>query len=158
MMVTQSRQPRLEPIVPAGRFNWQVRLPAAIVCLCAVSVLSLAASLSPSPRGYGTHTQVGMEPCGFVKTAGMPCATCGMTTAFAHAADGRLLASALTQPAGAALAVLTAMAAIISGYAALVGLSLGPLLRWIWRPRFVVVMGALIMAAWGYKILTFTGS
>lgn len=157
-MVTQAEQLRVEPIDAAGRFNWQARLPAAIVFVSAMSLLGFAASLTPSPHGYGTHTQVGMEPCGFVKTAGMPCATCGMTTAFAHAADGDLLAAAATQPAGAALAVLTAMAALVTGYATLVGLNLTPLVRWVWRPRIVLVTGVLILAAWGYKIVTFTGS
>ena len=76
-----------------------------------MSVLGVAAWLHADPRGVSTHEQLGLPGCTFLQTTGMPCFTCGMTTAFTHAAHGHLLAALYTQPGGAVLAVLTAAAA-----------------------------------------------
>ena len=36
------------------------------LALGGVLVLSMAAAIEPDPRGYGTHTQLGLPPCGFL--------------------------------------------------------------------------------------------
>ena len=45
---------------------------------------------------------------------GLPCPTCGMTTAFAHTVRGRWLAAARAQPAGFVAAIATALLAGVS--------------------------------------------
>ena len=40
----------------------------------------LAFWLTPDPRGYGTHQQLGLESCGMQVWWGMSCPFCGMTT------------------------------------------------------------------------------
>ena len=89
---------------------------------------------------------------------GLPCATCGMTTAFAHAADGDVVSSFVTQPAGAVMAVLTAMVSIVTGYAMIAGLNLVSIGRLCWRPKPIIGMIVLVLAAWGYKMLVFKGA
>src|SRR6185503_8103051 len=66
------------------------RLIAAVVMLGCGTVLGVAAWLTPSPTGIGTHQQLHMPQCGWIAIADLPCPTCGMTTAFAHAAHGHL--------------------------------------------------------------------
>ena len=122
-----------------------------------VSVLALAASLEANESGVGTHRQLGLPACGFLSSTGLPCATCGMTTAFTHAVHGRPLKAFLTQPAGAVLAVLTAMLALVSGYATIAGASLVPLGRSLARPAVFWTGGGLLLAAWVFKILVFRG-
>ena len=117
----------------------------------------VAAMLKPDPSGVGTHEQLGLPICGFLVEHGIPCTTCGMTTSFALAADGRLFDAFITQPAGATLAIITAMLVLVSGWSLITGASLGPVFEFTWRPRTVVVLGAIILAAWGYKILTHHG-
>lgn len=129
------------------------RVVPAIVLVVSGGVLALAAALQASPTGLGTHTQLGLAVCGFYQRSGVPCATCGMTTAFSHAADGRLDQALLTQPAGAVLAVLTAMAGIISAYALATGMRLEPVVGWCVRPRTIVAMIVLVLGSWGYKII-----
>jgi small-conductance mechanosensitive channel len=67
-------------------------------------VLGLARWLEPSPRGFGTHTQLGLAPCAFAIVTGRLCPTCGMTTSFAWFARGRLDRSWRANPAGSLLA------------------------------------------------------
>lgn len=133
------------------------RLPAGVVFLVSTVVLAVAFMLSPSSNGVGTHLAMGLPACGLLQNTGIPCATCGMTTAFSYAAHGNLLASFVTQPAGAVLALLTAMAAVLSGYALISGMSLTPIGVMIWRPRVVVVAAAVLLLAWVYKIVILTG-
>jgi Protein of unknown function (DUF2752) len=68
------------------------------------TVLVVARGLEPDPRGFGTHTQLGLWPCSFKVTTGRPCPTCGMTTSFAWFARGELARSWGANPAGSLLA------------------------------------------------------
>ena len=125
---------------------------AAAVLATSACVLALALWLDPSAEGVGTNTQLGLPPCGFHSSTGLPCASCGMTTAFSYAAHGRLLSSFATQPAGACLAVLTAAAAVVSAYALTTGMRLGPAVTWMSSPVTVAVGAGIIVAAWGYRM------
>jgi len=70
------------------------RLVATVGLVIAIAVLVTAARLHPDPRGTGTHEQLGIPPCGFLAEHGVPCISCGMTTAFtamAHLQPGLAL-------------------------------------------------------------------
>jgi hypothetical protein len=69
--------------------------------------LAAAVWLEPDPRGLGTHQQFGLPPCTFRVLFGLPCPTCGMTTAWAHLVRGELGAALRANAAGALLAMLT---------------------------------------------------
>ena len=98
------------------------RLIGAVVAVFAVGALGVAAWLEPSPDGLGTHSQVlNMPPCGWIAMIDLPCPTCGMTTSFAHAAEGNLLEAFVVQPMGAFLSVVVAMALVVGLYVALTG-------------------------------------
>ncbi|MCG9894794.1 MAG: DUF2752 domain-containing protein [Fimbriimonadaceae bacterium] len=55
-----------------------------------VAVTGIAAWLTPSPHGHGTHTQLGLAPCPSILLFDRPCPGCGLTTAFAWTVRGRL--------------------------------------------------------------------
>jgi hypothetical protein len=97
-----------------------VRLLGLIVALPAAAVLVTAAAIHPDARGYDTHTQLGLPPCGLLQRTGMPCPTCGMTTAFAHMARGHILAALRAQACGTALFLLM-LAAALAGTAQVIG-------------------------------------
>jgi hypothetical protein len=128
-----------------------------LVLVASLGLLGVAAWLEPSPDGMGTHQALGLPPCGFLLATGLPCATCGMTTAFAHAAHGQLGQSFAAQPAGALLAVLTAVLAILSAWALVAGRSLLPLWESLWRLPVVIAMAGVFLAAWLYKIALVQG-
>lgn len=127
------------------------RLGALGLALACSGPLLLAAMLTPSAEGIGTHRQMGLPECGFVLATGYPCATCGCTTAFAHAADGSLLSAIITQPFGGLLALALAMMALIAGWSAASGMKLAPLGRVMATRRFVLSWLVLLVVAWGYK-------
>src|SRR5690606_33691507 len=72
----------------SARANAGARIVACGVGAGCLGVLGLAPWLTPAAAGHGTHGQLGLPPCGWVLAMGRPCPSCGMTTAFAHAADG----------------------------------------------------------------------
>jgi hypothetical protein len=133
------------------------RVLAAAAGVAALGVLALAAWMEPASSGLGTHRQLGLPECSWITMMNTPCPTCGMTTAFAHAADGHLLAAFHAQPLGALLALATAMTAILGGYIALSGSRIAIALARLWGRRSGWLLAALVVAAWLYKIAAHRG-
>lgn len=123
-----------------------------MVLAACLALLGVGAALTPNTAGMGTHTQMGLPPCAFEQYVGLPCSTCGMTTAVSLATHGRLGAAFATQPAGALLALSAAMLTWLSGYALWRDLDLLAMLRPIWRPATILVVGAIVLAAWAWRI------
>jgi hypothetical protein len=147
-----------QPALTAGQSSPALRrLIAAIVTLCSGAILSLAAWLTPSPSGIGTHQQLHMPQCGWIAFADLPCPTCGMTTAFAHAAHGHIWSSFVAQPLGCALALAMAMTFMVSLYVTATGSRLGSAFKRLWGRRSGWLLAAVVLIAWGYKIVSYKG-
>lgn len=142
----------------ATHTNLRTRAIAGCAALGALGVLSLAAYLRPASEGYGTHEQLGMLPCTWAAVLDRPCPTCGMTTSFAHAANGSLLASFTAQPFGALLALLTASAFWGGMHVCVTGSRLGRIYALLLRQRSLWILGAILLVAWGYKLATWPGA
>jgi hypothetical protein len=54
-----------------------------------VSVMTIAMWLTPDPKGFGTHLQLGLPECEFRSATGINCPHCGMTTSFAWFVRGQ---------------------------------------------------------------------
>ncbi len=133
------------------------RLIGVGVALCAAVILGVAAYLKPSPEGLGTHPQLYMPECGWIMLMDLPCPTCGMTTAFAHAAEGHLVASLATQPLGGILAIATAIALLSGLYVAATGSQVAVLFGRLCTRRAAWGLSAVVVGAWIYKILLYRG-
>jgi hypothetical protein len=94
--------PHEEPEV--GRLPGATRWGLVVLAVMLAAVYVVAARLEPDPRGYGTHTQLGLPPCHFAWVTGRPCPSCGMTTAFAWFVRGGLVRAWWANPAGLLLA------------------------------------------------------
>jgi hypothetical protein len=102
----------------------------------------------------GTHKEsLGLPPCNFLRTTGLPCPSCGMTTSFAWFAKGNLLASAYVQPMGAILALLAAACVWGGFYIALTARPAHRLLRMLPAGYTLIPLLLLGVLAWGWKIL-----
>jgi hypothetical protein len=82
------------------RLGWLTRGLLVIAAVLLAGLLGLSKALTPDPRGYGTHTQLGLRPCTFAVMTGRLCPTCGMTTAYAWFIRGRIDRSWRANPAG----------------------------------------------------------
>lgn len=130
------------------------RVGSGLIAGACATVLALAAWLAPASAGHGTHTQLGMAPCVWAVTLDKPCPTCGMTTSFASAGEGQWLTSIATQPMGTLLVLLTAVVFWGALAQTITGARIGATVQPALRPRSFIVMGLLLLAAWGYKIIT----
>lgn len=122
-----------------------------------LSVLVIAASLTPSAEGHGTHTELGLPPCSFAVAFGKPCATCGMTTCFAHAAEGHFGTAFLTQPFGLVLALIAASGVWVCAHTAVTGsLAARVGLRLMSKPMVLWMLGGAWLVSWFYKLATWS--
>jgi hypothetical protein len=138
-------------VLPAlGR---RVRLATMVVVAGLVLLFGVAAWLNPYgpdglPMAMGTHKQLGLPECNFVRLTGMPCPSCGMTTSFALLMHGDIAGSLGANAVGTLLAICLLVAIPWS----LVGAVRG---RWLWvrtlEPwllRAVIVFTALALCRW----------
>ncbi|MBX3356094.1 MAG: DUF2752 domain-containing protein [Phycisphaeraceae bacterium] len=150
-----SSAPPAPPMVSAQWLSLGERLASAVVAVVALAVLLIAARLEPSPFGIGTHQQLGLPACSWPLAFGLPCPSCGMTTAFAHAADGHFIAAIKAQPFGALLALATAMAVVVGAFAAITGTRVLTLFSPLLSKAGAIAAVVALLAAWGYKIIEY---
>lgn len=133
----------------------RTRVTVLGVLLLVIICFSIAARLTPSASGYGTHRQLGYPACLMPLLTGHPCPTCGMTTAFAYAIRGQLLSAFHAQPAGFALAfalfaaALCCLHALITGRYAFMMLRIQP----GWLALWILIV---VLFGWFYKWVTFS--
>ncbi len=149
------RPPFTIPITEGPVGPWKDRVAAGVVAAAAITVTCLLASVSPDPRGIGTHERLGMTECGWPLHYGIPCPTCGCTTAACLVVHGRPFAAFATQPFGAAVAIV----GLLIGAHALLCLvrarSFADLLVRLPLRRLLLVALAGLLLGWWYKYLTF---
>ncbi len=133
------------------------RILGGLVAVGTAGVLSLAAYLEPAGAGLGTHEQLSLPSCGWITLMDLPCPTCGMTTAFAHAANGDVLAGIAAQPLGFLLAIATAMAFLVGTYVASTGSRMAGQLARLWVRGSGWLLIGIALAAWGYKVISYKG-
>lgn len=108
-MAEQQPQAELRTLSAEELREWRLRpdrverIFFVLMGLGSALCIFLAMSIEPDPRGFGTHEQLGLAPCGMLETVGVPCPSCGMTTSWSLAAHGRVWDAVRNQPCGAAL-------------------------------------------------------
>ena len=124
-----------------------------LVSACAV--LAVAAWLQPAASGYGTHTQLGLPPCNFLRLTHLPCPSCGLTTCFAWAVRLQFRKAFFANPFG-----IFAFAATVSAIPTAIVL--------LWRqisfrritesahfPKAMYTASALYLLSWIFKLAEF---
>lgn len=128
------------------------RLVALGVSLACLAVLVTAVWITPSRAGVETHRQLGLAECQFLRTSGLPCPSCGMTTSFAWFARGNIVASLYVQPMGTLLATAAACAFWAGLYIAITGKPVHRLMRLMPSVYYVLIPMGIGIAAWAWKI------
>jgi hypothetical protein len=129
------------------------RLYSAGVLGVVVAIFVAAGRLHPDGLDHGAHQQFGLPPCGFLVMTGLPCPTCGMTTAFAYTIHGRPIAAIHAQPAGFLLAAALSAVGVLAAVAIATGRR--PAFNWyrIDPVRLVWIGCGLFVAGWAIKIV-----
>jgi hypothetical protein len=117
-----------------------------------LAVLIVAAGLTPSSDGTATHTQLGLEPCGFLVRTGLPCPACGMTTSFAWFVRGNLPASLYVQPMGMVLAAICGLCVWGAGYVAITGRPIYRVFLIFPETAYLYPLLAFGVLGWAWKI------
>jgi hypothetical protein len=115
-------------------------------------VLAVAVAIEPDARGYGTHTQLGLPPCGFRLLTGSVCPGCGLTTAFAHGIRGEWSLAASANPLGLALFFVVCSSIPISITAALRGWSLDAVIERFSLNRWGLAVAVCAVAVWVVRL------
>ena len=90
------------------------RLIAGPVGIVIVVVFAVAVWVTPDPRGFGTHQQLGMPPCAFRALVGINCPHCGLTTSFSWFVRGRFQKSIEPNPSRFILPIASVLVLIWS--------------------------------------------
>jgi hypothetical protein len=132
----------------------RVRVALVVVAAGLALLFAVAVWIDPygsdgRPSAMGTHQQLGLPPCNFLRLTGLPCPSCGMTTSFALLVRGDVAASLRANAVGTLLALF---------FAGLIPWSLASAARgrWLWvrmlEPwvlRTVIVFTVLALLRWG---------
>jgi hypothetical protein len=124
-------------------------LAAAIVCL---GIILFFGSFA-----LAGHYKIDMGRllgyCGFKQQTGLPCPTCGMTTAALAFAQGRILEAFYIQPAGGFLCSVMVIAAILAFITAVFGVYFHFILRFFTEVRLrYIILALIIVIAAGWAV------
>lgn len=121
------------------------------------AVMITAMMLTPNPVGHGTHTQLGLPPCGFLMVTGLPCPGCGLTTCFTHMIRGEVVMACRANSFGVALFLVSFFTIPISATGFLRG---WPVLETLDRMRFervAILLAASSAVVWMIRIARISG-
>ena len=116
------------------------------------AVMITAAMLTPNPLGHGTHTQLGLPPCGFLVFTGYPCPGCGLTTAFAYMIRLNVLGAWNANPFGIALFLATAAFIPFAAIGFVRGWSVVAALDRVHAEKIAIVLAALSVITWVTRV------
>lgn len=136
------------PVQLAQRSLW------ALLALASGSVLALARLLEPAAEGIGTHTQLGLPPCGFLALFSLPCPACGLTTSFAHLARLDVLASLRAHPLGLPLFALVCAFWVRALRGVVAGGSPARLLEHPQAGRAALLFCFALLAVWSVRLFS----
>ena len=137
---------------PAPSLTPGWRIVSLMISAACLTVLLIAARLTPSPTGVSTHTALGMNDCQFLARTGLPCPSCGMTTSFSLFVRGKILGSLYVQPMGTVLATLATLTFWAALYVGITGKPIARLMRMIPSRYYLAPLLTWALLAWAWKI------
>ncbi len=134
------------------RGDWSSRVMWFVLFAVPLAVVITAAMLTPSASGHGTHTQLGLPPCGFLVFTGYPCPGCGLTTAFAHMVRLQVLGAWHANPFGIVLFVVTALTIPVAAVGFVRGWGVVATLDRLHAEKIAIGLSLLSLVVWIIRV------
>ena len=134
--------------------TWVSRLVWGILLLVAAATVLTAGILTPNPVGHGTHTQLGLPPCGFLVLTGYPCPGCGLTTCFSFMAHFDPIHAAYANPFGVMLFLVTLISIPISALSLWRGYAVIAVLDRLRADRWAMLLAICSVSVWAVRVVT----
>jgi hypothetical protein len=134
-----------------NRASKQQRIIAAIVCLVIISFFSFFAAAGHYKIDMGRW----LGYCGFKQRTGLPCPTCGMTTATIAFAQGNIFDAFYIQPACALLCSIMVIVALLAFIIAVFGIYFHFLKRFFAEVKtwqIIVAIIIIIISGWAVTL------
>ncbi len=134
-----------------SRATTRQRLIAALLCAAIVVFFGIFAVAGHYQADMGRW----LGYCGFQQTTGLPCPTCGMTTATLTFAQGRIVEAFYIQPAGGLLCSVMAVVAILAFAVAVSGIYFHFIRRFFAEVKIrymVLALFFIITAGWAVTL------
>jgi hypothetical protein len=131
-----------------SRFGW------LLFFVPATAVLITAAFLTPNPIGHGTHTQLGLPPCGFYVMTGVPCPGCGLTTCFAYMVRADVIGAANANPFGIMLFLTTLAVVPVSLRGLVRGSPVIDTLDRMHADKWAILLAGCSLTVWIVRVVT----
>jgi len=122
-----------------------------------LGLLVLGFLFAPDARGYGTHEQLGLQPCFPMATWNVPCPGCGVTTSVSLAMHGRLWRAIVNQPFGFVVWLCFVLFVLWAPVAHFRGRDLWHDLQVVQYGPVLKVLAVLAGLAWVYKLALVRG-
>src|SRR5215470_5082717 len=132
-------------------FTSKDRIQYLTVIGLAAALLLIARLLRPSADGVGTHRQLGLPSCAFLRLTGIPCPSCGLTTSVAHAVRFHFYEAVVTQPFGVVVFVAAAISVPLSIFLICQRVPFARLANLRGRKIAIYAILALFVLSWLYK-------
>ncbi|MGF1468302.1 MAG: DUF2752 domain-containing protein [Sandaracinaceae bacterium] len=113
-----------------------------------LGVIICAAVLTPAVEGHGTHTQLGLPPCGFLVATGFPCPGCGLTTSFSHMVRLQVGGALSANPFGVLLFSVTLLMVPVSFFGLLRRVPVLDALDRLHMEKIAIGLSAISLAVW----------
>jgi len=133
------------------RASSRQRLAAAIICLGVIAFFGIFALAGHSKIDMGRW----LGYCGFKQRTGLPCPTCGMTTATVAFAQGKIFEAFYIQPACGLLCCVVVIAAFFAFITAVFGVYFRFIKRFFAGVKVKYIILALLIviaAAWAVTL------
>jgi hypothetical protein len=118
------------------------------------TVITLSTTLTPNPAGHGTHTQLGLPPCGFYTITGLPCPGCGLTTCFSHMVRAEVIDAAWANPFGVMLFMVSTACAITAFIGLVTGMPVLSTLDRLRADRLAILLAVGAILVWSVRVAT----
>jgi len=139
-----------EPVVERG--TWVSRVVWFVLAAIPTAILVTATQLTPNPIGHGTHTQLGLPPCGFLLWTGVPCPGCGLTTCFAHMIRFEVVDAARANVFGVPLFLITLVGGLVAMVAFVRGLPVMATLERLQVEKIALAIAVCSITVWAVRI------